>query len=339
MHKNNFDFLRLLFAIFVVISHSFELLNRFDLDWLTRLTNGQAKLSYLGVRGFFIISGFLIYGSVLRSKTFAEFYWKRILRLFPGLFVVLFITLLLLPFVYQGTVPYLKNKEVWSYLPNNFFLFNVQGGIQGVFNNKGINGSLWTIKYEFLMYVFLSVIFFFKKHARVFVIFSYLYLVLCFVAGKSWLINIDGNYFNLAFYFIGGAICGIYKQELFKYKRVLMLSATFIFIISLYFSFFASIQFFVLPLIVIPFGISSTRYINSIGAAVGDLSYGIYLSGYPIQQSLIHYFKVTPYGLLIAALCLSAVYAYSSWHLIEKKALRLKDWRFAYPWKKRVKAD
>ena len=61
MHKNNFDFLRLVFAVFVIITHSYSISGIKEIDILSQLTNGQTALSYVGVRGFFIISGYLIF--------------------------------------------------------------------------------------------------------------------------------------------------------------------------------------------------------------------------------------------------------------------------------------
>lgn len=81
MHKNNFDFLRLLFAFFVIITHSFSLSGLRECDALCKITPNHINLSYLGVRGFFIISGYLIFQSLVRSKGLIDYYWKRILRL------------------------------------------------------------------------------------------------------------------------------------------------------------------------------------------------------------------------------------------------------------------
>ncbi len=325
MHKNNFDFLRLLFALLVVVTHSFELCGRFDMDWLLRLTGGQVKLSYLGVRGFFIISGFLIYGSVLRSKSIGDFYRKRILRLFPALFVVLILTVLLLPLVYEGSLPYLKNRDVWTYIPNNLLLLKQQPAIAGVFAGKEINGSLWTIKYEFIMYVFLSLAFFYRRYARWFVLGSFAWLVFCCVLNKSWILNLQGNYFNLALYFLTGSVCAVFKQQMYKHKNILLGIGIVLCLLSFVFAVFPLLQFFVLPLVVIPAGISSTRGINSIGAVVGDLSYGIYIISYPVQRTLVHSYSLQPYRVMLITIFASLGYAYLSWHLVEKKALAYKS--------------
>tara|TARA_R110002012_G_scaffold78937_1_gene201068 strand:+ start:56097 stop:56297 length:201 start_codon:yes stop_codon:yes gene_type:complete len=63
MHRdNNFDFLRFLFAIFVVITHFYALSGASETEELLhRLTGGQMVLSSLGLSGFFIISGFFYF--------------------------------------------------------------------------------------------------------------------------------------------------------------------------------------------------------------------------------------------------------------------------------------
>jgi peptidoglycan/LPS O-acetylase OafA/YrhL len=130
MHrKNNFDFIRLLFASFVIITHSYALTGLPENDLLAQTTNGQMLFSWLGVKGFFIISGYLIFQSFERSGNIIDYYWKRLLRLIPGLFVVLLVTLLLAPFVYENpTISYLSNKDVWTYLPRNLLMYKPQIG-------------------------------------------------------------------------------------------------------------------------------------------------------------------------------------------------------------------
>ena len=64
--SNNFDFLRFIFALLVVISHSYPLSgNSENAQWIYRLTDGQMNYASLGLNGFFIISGFFFY-KVLR---------------------------------------------------------------------------------------------------------------------------------------------------------------------------------------------------------------------------------------------------------------------------------
>ena len=85
--KNNFGFLRLLFATMVVVSHSPELLdgNR-SREILTRLF-GTMSFGEVGVHGFFIISGYLITKSFVESRSTGSYLTKRFLRIFPGYLV------------------------------------------------------------------------------------------------------------------------------------------------------------------------------------------------------------------------------------------------------------
>ena len=102
--KNNFHFLRLLFAFFVVITHSYAITGIKENDILAQITNSQTTFSYIGVRGFFIISGFLIFQSLKRSENLLNYYWKRILRLFPALIVVLLLTIIIGVFITEENV-------------------------------------------------------------------------------------------------------------------------------------------------------------------------------------------------------------------------------------------
>jgi peptidoglycan/LPS O-acetylase OafA/YrhL len=84
-------------------------------------------------------------------------------------------------------------------------------------------------------------------------------------------------------------------------------------------------HYVVLPLLVITFGLLSTPILSSIGSFIGDLSYGIYLYGFPVQQTLMSFHTFNQSELMIYSLGISIILAYLSWHIIEKNALRLKN--------------
>src|SRR6478609_5564094 len=152
MPVNNFNFLRLLFAIFVVITHSYDLLRNSADECLIRLTHGQVSFSFVGLSGFFIISGYLVFQSLIRSENLFSYFKKRILRIFPALFLVLLLTVLLGYFVYESDFhSYVTNVSVWTYLPRNFVLIKSQDVIQGIFTenpySRSINESLWSLRY------------------------------------------------------------------------------------------------------------------------------------------------------------------------------------------------
>ncbi|WP_223600751.1 acyltransferase [Chryseobacterium sp. GVT01B] len=335
--SNNFDFLRLVFASLVIITHSYALSGATQGDPLSQLTNSQMEFSYLGVHGFFIISGYLIFKSLLRCKGLADYYWKRLLRLFPALLVVLFLTVLLAPAVYESSVPYLQNKSVYTYIPQNLTLFFRQKGIGGVFENNpykhSINGSLWTICYEFSMYVMVSLLFFIRKKAFVktvvilLFISSYILTIFqpYFLYGVFVKLGLGSNHFyNLMCFFAGGMVL-TYLNASKRTENILIIASFIVLIVSVYLNISQYTCYITLPLLVILIGERSTRYINKVGEVIGDTSYGIYIYSFPIQQALVYFFKLDTVMLFIFSLPLSILLGYISWHLIEKRALSYKD--------------
>lgn len=341
MHRlNNFDFLRLVLASFVIITHAYPLSGNGNNDWLFEITNHQVNFSYLGVKGFFVISGYLIFQSLERSKGILDYYWKRVLRLFPGLFVCLLLIVIILPFVYQGNIPYLSNKAVWTYIPYNLSMYKNQYYIDGIFENnpyKGaINGSLWTIKYEFTMYTLLSLLFIFRKNQtflKVILGFSFLLLLIgnwffkAYFMNKGFILGAD-FLLDLGVFFIGGSFLAVLKVEENKYFKKIGLLSFLILIIALIFNVFDVLKYIMYPIFIIYFGLQSTPIINKLGLKIGDLSYGIYIYGFPVQQALYYYFKLNYIELMIYGLLIASLFAYLSWHLIESKALKLKKIKF-----------
>jgi peptidoglycan/LPS O-acetylase OafA/YrhL len=168
---NNFDLLRILFAWFVIISHSYVLNGLGATDPLFQATNQTFLFSFIGVKGFFIISGYLIFKSMRASKTIPEYLLKRLLRIFPALALVLLVTLFAVYFIYPSNlVPFFSNKEVLAYFLGNLILFKPHFFITGIFSGQyslAINGSLWTIEYEFFFYLFILLLFYVRSNKKV----------------------------------------------------------------------------------------------------------------------------------------------------------------------------
>lgn len=335
---NNFDFLRFIFASFVIISHSYALSGAAEGDILSRITKGQMNFSYVGVHGFFIISGYLIFNSLLRCKGLPDYYWKRLLRLYPALFVVLFLTVVLAPVVYESSVPYLHNKSVYTYIPQNLTLFFRQKGIDGVFENNpykhSINGSLWTICYEFSMYIMVSFLFFIRKKKSIKIIVILLFIVSYaltvfhpdFFNGAFRKMELNSSsFYNLMCFFTAGMVLTYLDTKSRKTENILIILSFIILVLSIYMGIFIYTCYVTVPILVILLGKKSTKYINRLGEVVGDTSYGIYIYSFPIQQALVYFFKPDTTVLFILSLPLSVLFGYISWHLIEKKALGYKD--------------
>ncbi|MGZ9675112.1 acyltransferase family protein [Flavobacterium sp. GNP001] len=332
---NNFDFLRFLFAIFVVVSHSYALTGLGETSqWLSKITNHQINWASIGLNGFFVISGYFIFQSLERSRSLHDYFKKRILRVFPGLLVVLIITVCLLPLLHRAGNTIFKQVDFYTYLPRNLSLFGFQSTVAGVFNTNyyhAINGSLWTIRYEFSLYIALGLLFFIKEKinkVRIFlwIVFFCMYLFYVFAMdrfGASKLATLQGyEFFNLGTFFAAGSALASIKFEKLVSVTLLVLSFI-ILILALYFGNYSLIKHLFFPVLVLCIGFTAIPFFSTFGK-YGDSSYGIYIYSFPVQQILIFCYYIDVYCLIIVSAFISIVCGFCSWHLIEKKALRFK---------------
>ncbi|WP_447645501.1 acyltransferase family protein [Nocardioides zeae] len=82
---------------------------------------------------------------------------------------------------------------------------------------------------------------------------------------------------------------------------------------------------FTLPYVVLVIGMASTPYFRR-AARFGDLSYGMYLWAFPVQQLVVLW--IGPQRMLVnltIVAVVTAALAFVSWHAVEKPSLALKD--------------
>jgi len=334
--KNNFDFLRLLFASFVIITHSYALSGNKECDLLCQYTNGQVSFSYLGVRGFFVISGYLVFQSLKRSRNIFDYSIKRILRLYPALILMLILTILFVPFVYESAIPYFKNKSILTYILNNITLYRPQHTITGVFETNpyrsAVNGSLWTIPYEVVMYIFLALFFVVRKNTYFLKILLGFFFLATYIVNVLFVENIkkygfffgDEYIYDLSCFFIMGALLDAFKIDKLARRKTLLVLLALVSFIFIFFNCFLYVLYITLPLFIIVFGLMSVPYINNLKSKIGDISYGVYLYAFPVQQTVMYYFKLSTIELMVTSMFISYLLGWFSWHFIEKKALAYK---------------
>lgn len=158
--NNALNLLRLAFATIVVFSHSLILGGfRSEILW------GHGSLGDLAVDAFFAISGFLITPSATRNHVL-RYLWQRVLRIFPGFWVCLFLTS-----VAAGPIAWTASgkplTEYWSaklgpfhYLAVNCGLTIRAWAISGTPSDVPYpgtwDGSLWTLRWEFVCYIMVA---------------------------------------------------------------------------------------------------------------------------------------------------------------------------------------
>lgn len=339
MRKNNFDILRFLCAVFVIISHSYALLGLKDSELLLKLTN-NIIWSDLGLCGFFSISGYLIYKSLTTSKNILSYLGKRALRIFPGLLVCLILVVCACSFVYSGDGNYWTQKESYTFVLSNFLLYPIQWDISGVFDSNPIsivNGSLWTLPYEFTMYIILILLLLLRNDLvkKVFVVITICALLLKNTIFAYNFNNTDIFYLNVTSFsrFAQYFAVGVFLQMISisswskKIKNIitvisLLLSVGFI-VLKI-----TPLAMLCLSIMFILFGEMCWEKVYDFIHKIGDLSYGTYIYAFPISQILIVSFNsnISPTMLTILTILLVLPIAYLSWRFIEQPALTLKKY-------------
>ena len=336
-NANNFDFIKILFAWLVIVSHSYVLLGNQGCDWLCEATHHYINFSYFGVKGFITISGYLIFKSLNRSPNLIDYLWKRVLRIYPALIIVLVLSVGLAYLIYQPTNNYFKfNKEALDYILNNLSLYHNQWRIHGVFDtlpNTAINGSLWTMGFEFFFYLVLLMIYPFRKYPLVIQIILCLTIIFLFIGNIYFIdelrvvpfrLRVD-FIFELGLFFMIGAFLGAIDWKHILYKKQIAIIATIITVAILYFQPNPIWLCFTWPYLVIFIGQGSSKFSNWIHANLEDPSYGIYLYAFPVQQSIIYFFHPSVTVLLWTSTLIAFGLGILSWKLVEKKTLQFKD--------------
>ena len=161
--QNNFDLLRLVAALSVILSHAFLLSeNSQDHDPLTILTGGQTILGVVGVFVFFTISGYLVTQSFDTTGSPLVFLVKRALRIFPGLLLCLAICAFVIGPLVSGLslAAYFAHPGPYLYVLHNAVLDTEYNRLPDVVFGPGniggiVNGPLWSLPCEVLMYLML----------------------------------------------------------------------------------------------------------------------------------------------------------------------------------------
>jgi peptidoglycan/LPS O-acetylase OafA/YrhL len=342
-NSNNFDFLRLVGALLVIFFTAYALLGTYKVDPLFRLTNGALHTGNLGVIIFFIISGYLITMSWDKRRDIVRFIWARFLRLVPALVGVALVTVFIIgPLTtHQNLLDYFTNRATWGYF-SIITVFFPSYGLPSVFINNPVslvNGSLWSLPVESTMYIVILALgamgILYKKSFITAVILAlvgvFLYInipmlhsVVPLVSHNTMNILKDLTILVFPLYFLIGSLYYLHQDKI-KYDLRLVLVAFIVWVLTFWSTeLFILSSFICIPYIVLGLAFTRIPYINTIGKKA-DISYGLYIFHYPVQQTLINFFSLDSLTLLTLSLLITVPLAWLSWHLIESKALGIKN--------------
>ena len=162
LHRdNNFDDLRVLAAAMVMLTHSWALVKRAD-EPIAEITFGSLAGGPLGVWMFFAISGYLVCQSYIVRRNLLAFVEARVLRIYPA-FAARIVFGVAVGAV-ATTLPlseFIRHSQTWDYFRNNL-LFELRYSLPGVFATNpypnAVNGSIWTLPAETMLYVLVALL-------------------------------------------------------------------------------------------------------------------------------------------------------------------------------------
>lgn len=335
--RNNFDFCRLGAAFMVVVFHSYALTGNVDQEPM--VARSLIDLGTLGVAIFFVISGYLVTGSYLREPRFWPFMVKRLLRIIPGLAAVLVATVLIVgPLTTQLTLKdYWMSPVTWLYPLRNIALYPVTYDLPGVFidnpHPNAVNGSLWSLRLEFTCYlavVALGIAGMLRRRELV-IILGVVVSMLAVAVALSEHVPVQLLIFlRYLILFMAGALFSVSEIRPGDWTRPSTRAAAAVMLIiaigaSAFGAWGSIIVSLLLAVPVLVFALNPLPGVASIGR-FGDMSYGLYVWAFPIQQLMIDWTDngMTPLALSVVTLVLTMPIAAVSWWFIERPALSLK---------------
>ncbi|WP_187331696.1 acyltransferase family protein [Rhizobium etli] len=328
-----FDYMRLLLAFSVLWLHTARVTYGDDLFlWETPLRPFIKSVLPM----FFALSGFLVAGSLARSKTLISFLGNRFIRIYPALAVEVMLAAFILGAIYTeyDLSNYFTDAQFFAYLLN--VTGHIHFNLPGVFLNNPdaamVNGQLWTVPFELECYVAIAVFFLLgvvKRRAIALV--ATTALIVGFGLARYW--KHESNWASMPTTASGNLLIGaflvgvtiyLYRDKILWDVRI-FIAAVAVILWAYWFSPFG--DFVAIPAIgyvTVFLGLTSPRKLGVLQGA--DYSYGVFLYGYPIQQAFVALGPWAHNWWLNGIVCSMIVtcFAAFSWHFIERPALGMR---------------
>jgi peptidoglycan/LPS O-acetylase OafA/YrhL len=329
---NNFTLLRVIAASVVIWDHAYRLVG--STPPFTAAI-GFADAGTLAVYMFFAVSGHLLLGSWAASPRLGRFALKRVLRIMPALVVAVLGGALLFGPLFT-TLPlgdYLTAPQTRDYVLRNVVLYKEQYVLPGVFTHQpfpAVNGSIWTLCYEVTLYTLIPLLglLLLRRHRGLGALVVLGLAVLPWdrlppaVPGLEGL-NV-GTLATFARYFLMGALLFAYRDRVpLRWPAAVAVGVALG--LSLGHWWGAWVSYAALPYLVVYLARLDVAPLRGLFRR-RDLSYGLYVWAFPVEQSIISLAggRIDPLILCAVALPVTGVLAMVSWHVVEAPAMSAK---------------
>jgi peptidoglycan/LPS O-acetylase OafA/YrhL len=326
--KNALNVWRLVLASAVILQHSWPLTGH--------TAPGLNSLYDVSVDGFFVLSGFLITASWVRKPRLREYFAARSLRIFPGLWVCLIVVAFVIAPIgvaIQGgsAKNLLMSTAPTEYVLNNAVLNVYHAGIAGT--PRGVpwpgvwDGTLWTLIFELFCYIGVAVAGVVGLLGRWWAAPVAFVLAVCLAAAvfypQALVQTIPQMIARFAVVFLAGVLVHQFRDVI--PARWSLVAVLLVFAIA---SAVLMPNYRLVAAIPLAYGvIVSGALIHTERFRLRtDLSYGVYIYGWPMEQLLVicGLGFLNPFVFAIVALAATLPLAALSWFLIEKRAMSLK---------------
>ena len=325
---DNFAWLRHAAALLVLWAHSYALSLHGGREPLSRLSGGF-DAGRFAVYLFFAISGFLLAVSLQRNDSLPRNAWHRFLRIYPAYAVCLAVCVFGFgaAFTRLPLADYFVDAETWSYFVRNALPISMQSHLPGVFERHPfpnvVNASLWSLGWEIRWYAYfgvLALLGLFRRRA----LFTVFALVLTALTvhdkGLPQPDAADSTVFTPLF--LLAALAALWRDRLPLSWRALA-ALTLLTVLLAHTRFVGS-----LLIVTCIYLVLCVAYrLPPLPPPKADWSYGLFLYGAPVQQSLVAlWHDIPPLPLFALGSAGAIALAAASWRFVERPALHMREW-------------
>ena len=348
---NNFTLVRLILASLVILGHSPEIVDGdIHREILTRMTHGAVTFGYFSVAAFFLISGYMIVQSWEQRPILLNFLKKRVLRIYPAYVVSSVLCAFIVgPLAVDQAGQYFASFHPRGFIWETLWLTGPQTPpVFAGMHYPVVNGPVWTIPHEFRCYLvvpLLSALGLVRNRVAWLIftvgmlVFSVMSSAIPYATLAPLLPRVVWHYLlppqplavalphHLACFCAGG--CFYLFRDVIPFRAKWAVVSAGLWAGSMFVP--------MLPPVSLPvFGAYALFWFAFARIPAldrfkrqADVSYGVYLYGWPVQNLCVWYFPhISPWVLFAVAWPLALALGFASWHLVESPCLRLKGFVF-----------